>query len=150
MILDEVFSEPDMVKATYTVRIETHEVKNKKEMEAHYEEFKQQGLEGGVVRNLDAPYEFEINKEIRSYYSLKLKPRYDAEWPVVDFVCGNGKEEGVVIWVCAENEDGVKHRTGSVLPLEERLTFTVTPNQTYEERQHIYEKLSQDRDFFMR
>jgi ATP-dependent DNA ligase len=103
--------------------------------------------EGAVIRNLHGPYEFGIDKEKRSYQALKWKPRPDAEWPVIRFKDGVGKEKGQVIWICAENEDGVKRRTGEVLPLEERKTFAVTPNMPIDVRKHIFKKISVD-DFF--
>jgi len=150
-ILDDVFLDLSALKnkESHIARIPTHEVQNEKEMLQLYNGFvEQEGFEGGVIRNTNALYEFGINKEIRTYQSLKLKPRPDAEWPVVGFLHGKGKETDLVIWVCAENDAGVLKRTGKPLPLEERKTFNVTPNQKAELREHIFKKLSKDGNFF--
>lgn len=133
----------------YITRIPIEIVKNDAEVQAKLETYLAAGHEGAVIRNMDAPYEFGLNKEIRSYFSLKLKPRDDAEWPIIDFKQGDkGKEVGAIIWVCAENNEGVQARAGELLPLESRLQFNVTPNQDYDARRYIYSKLSADRNIF--
>jgi hypothetical protein len=134
----------------YVKFITTHMVDDEEEMLKLYHSFIEKGLEGAIVRNADSPYEFGINKEVRSYQSLKLKPRPDAEWPVVGFTCGKGKETNAVIWVCAENDEGVVLRAGKILPLEERKIFNVTPNQPTDLRKQIYEKLSKNQEFFQK
>jgi hypothetical protein len=114
-----------------------------------YDDFIADGLEGAVVRNLDAPYEYSVNKEARSYFTQKLKPRDDAEWPIVGYTSGKGKETGLVIWQCAETDDGCRKRLelikSAALPaLNDRLTFTVTPNLSNDIRRAIYNKLEAD------
>jgi hypothetical protein len=148
-ILDDVFMGFDLSKNDkYITRIPTYLVDTEKDMLKKYREFIKVGYEGAVIRNTDAPYEYGINKEIRTYKSLKLKPRPDGEWPIVDFTDGKGKEVGAITWICAENDTGVKARTGGLLPLEERKTFSVTPNQPTDLRKHIFSKLSNDPDLF--
>jgi hypothetical protein len=146
--LSTIYDEQTNENPKYITRIPTHEVQDEKEMLIIYKKFLKEDLEGGVIRNINALYEFGVNKEMRSYQSLKLKPRPDAEWPVVDFTHGKGKETELVKWICAENDNGVIARSKKNLPLEERKTFNVTPNQPAEIRQYIYNKLSEDRAFF--
>ena len=58
-----------------------------------FDEFKEQGYEGMMVRNLDAPY--EINK--RSPGLLKMKSFVDSEFEIVDVVPGSN---GAGVFVC--------------------------------------------------
>jgi hypothetical protein len=148
--LDDVFLEIDSLtpKPKYITRVPTEEIPNDKELKKIYNVYLREGYEGAVVRNLTAPYEFGINKELRSYQTMKLKPRPDAEWQVVGFEEGKGKETGAVKWICAENDTGVQARTGKILPLEERKTFRVTPNQPTEVRKHIFAKYSDSPELF--
>jgi hypothetical protein len=148
-ILDEVFATDDAKKWKYVIRIPTQVVEDDKEVQKLYQSYLEKGLEGAVVRNTDALYEFGINREIRSYTTLKLKPREDDEWPVVGFTEGKAKEAGAVIWIMAENESGVKERTGKLLPLDGRMTYTVTPNQETAVRQYIFDKLTKDPALFV-
>lgn len=140
-ILDDLFEEiGEEVK--HVVRAPSKRCYDDGEVQRYFQGYIDQGLEGGIVRNDSALYEFGLDKELRSYDTLKLKPRPDAEYPVVGFTDGNGKEVGLVTWIIAENDAGVLARIGKVLPLEERLTFRATPNQTQVLRRHIYKKLS--------
>jgi hypothetical protein len=150
-ILDKIFL-GDMPPSL--VRIPTYIVNDTTELTTKYDNFIAAGMEGAVIRNMNAPYEFGINKEIRTYQSLKLKPREDAEWPIIGFTEGKGKESGAVIWVLAENDDGVIVRlelspTDKLPPLSERKTFNTTPNQETSIRQHIFAKLSADEILFI-
>jgi hypothetical protein len=147
-LLDAVFAE--LTDAVHVKRIKTRVVSDAHQMKRMYQSFLKQNFEGAVIRNLQAPYEFGIDKCIRSYQTMKLKPRPDAEWPVVGFTTGKGKEDGCVIWICAESDSGVTKRlkTQHYIPLEERLTFNVTPNQPTALRKHIYARLMAEKDLF--
>ncbi len=145
-MLDDLFDDfGEEIK--HVVRVPSQRCYDDADVQRHFKVYTDQGLEGGVVRNDFALYEFGLDKDIRSYDTLKLKPRPDAEYPVVGFTDGKGKEVGIVKWILAENETGVMARVGRVLPLEERLTFSATPNQPTPLRRHIYKKLSTG-DFF--
>ena len=56
------------------------EVTSAKEIETHYNQCMQCGLEGTVIYNLDAPYEFNT----RSSYVYKYKKTLDAEYEIAD------------------------------------------------------------------
>jgi hypothetical protein len=105
---------------------------------ALYERFIKDGLEGAVVRLQAAPYEFGVNKERRSSSTLKWKPRPDAEWPLIGFTEGVGKEKGAVVWICASNLGEEE--------LSQRKSFAVTPNMDYASRQAIFQHLLESRE----
>lgn len=142
-ILDAIFDEfPDGMQ--YVVRVPSKKCADEKAVMEVYHKHLEDKLEGAVVRNEYALYEFGFDNEPRTYDTLKLKPRPDEEYPVVGFEDGNGKESGAVKWICCENDKGVLERTGQLIPLPERYTFKVTPNQPTPLRKHIYSKISQD------
>lgn len=64
-------------------------VDTEKELYKYYEDFLEDGYEGGIVRNIDSPYE---NK--RSKYLLKLKPEDDSEATILDINEGVGNWAG--------------------------------------------------------
>lgn len=128
----------------YVKLIETTDVMNYKSLDEKYNSYLDEGLEGAVIRNVDSLYHFGIDKEIRSYTTLKYKPRFDDEWPIVDFKEGKGKEKGAVIWICCENDSNVKKRLNEIIPINERKTFSVTPNIEYSLRYKIYENLTKN------
>lgn len=145
-ILKEIFQELN-TSEKYVKLVETEVVDDNNHLDRLYKNYLERGFEGAVVRDANSLYQFGINTEIRSYETLKLKPRPDAEWPVIGFTSGKGKESKLVIWTCCENDEGVKLRTGELLPLNDRLTFNVTPNQPNEIRKKILEMV-QDSKFF--
>jgi hypothetical protein len=129
------------------------EVENREELNAIYRSYLDEGLEGAVIRNKDAPYEVGLSKEQRSYKVLKYKPRFDDEWPVIGYESGaKGKAVGAVVWRLAENDKGVRARLklkpGDTLPdLSERLTFTSDMNLPFATRYAIYSYLEDTGDF---
>lgn len=131
------------VKFVTTIRVQ-----NTDQMNTQYKKWLDGGWEGAVVHNADGVYEFGIDRERRSYNSLKLKPRPDEEYPIVDFTRGNGKFENVLGWICAENEKGCVARIGKVLPIEERETFTAYLNKDLEYCSAIYAFLSKNQKYF--
>lgn len=122
----------------------TYLIQDKKELMIKYHSFIREGLEGAVVRNLDSLYQYGLNSDIRSYETLKLKPRPDGEWPIVGFTEGRGKEKDQVIWICCINDEGLIQSgidSKNLPDLEHRITFNITPNMTVEKRKIIFEKL---------
>jgi|GEM_PF-3988911 len=156
-LMDDIMTELDVYYENkpitrYVKQIPSYEVESKEELLNKYQIFLEESMEGGVIRNLDSFYEMNVDKENRSYQTLKIKPRPDAEWPVLEFKEGIGKEAGVVIWICAENDSGIIQRLNlgekdEIPPLHERKKFSVTPNIDYETRKKIFDKLQED-DFF--
>lgn len=150
MIIKDIISE---VKSDYVKYIGSNLVKTQAELMDKYQSYLLDGMEGAVVRNLNSLHEIGINKEQRSYQTLKLKPRPDAEWPVIGFKDGKGKESDAVIWICAETDEGVSSRLnigpkGIIPDLSERMSFNVTPNMDYETRYAIFKALNTNKKMF--
>lgn len=148
-LLQTVMESADRGNSPHIKLVPTQEVANSEERDAIYNGYIEDGMEGAVVRNLDSPYEVGLAKEIRSKWTFKMKPRPDAEWPVVGYKSGaRGKAVGAVIWIFAESDDGVKERTGKIIPLEKRKTFSAdyTGGMGMESRYAIYRYLQETDD----
>lgn len=83
--------------------IETHEVKNIKEALLQVSAWVEEGLEGGVLKDMNGVF-----KDGTSKYQLKLKLIIDAEMRILDFNPGNigTKREGKVGSVIFGNDEG--------------------------------------------
>jgi DNA ligase-1 len=99
--------------------VETCIAESEEEVYATQKEFVAAGFEGAIVRCLDAPYEVAH----RSNALLKVKSFQDAEFKVVGFKDGIGKDVGCVVWSC-------------VLP--DGKTFDVRPKGTYTQKKEWY------------
>lgn len=125
--------------------IPTYRDKTRDEVEALYESFLEEDLEGAMIRNPSGRHEYGLNGEIRSSLIQKYKPIQDAEWPVVGYTDGNGKEEGVITWICAAADDFTDD------PLEDRKTFNVSMNASIDVRRNIFTAMTNKifrRDFY--
>lgn len=89
--------------------------------------FVKDGYEGAIVRKNNAPYQYGTNGT-HSSHIMKIKPRFDAEFPLVGYTSGTrGKDVGAVIWVC-EAPGGA--------------AFNVVPkNMSYPERRALHAAL---------
>ncbi len=83
-----------------------------------------EGYEGIVYKNTNRPYEFSFNREKRSLFNLKRKKAFDAEFKIVGYTQGKGKDLGCVIFIC-ETSDG--------------LQFNSVPNGDYAYRAMLYQ-----------
>jgi ATP-dependent DNA ligase len=104
------------------------------ELDALVKKFIAEGYEGAIARKDAAGYRYGYS----NYHSanlLKIKPKYDAEFPVVGYTQGTrGKDVGAVIWVCEVPDPKDPHDK----------TFNVVPkNMNYKTRKAIYECLGQ-------
>lgn len=128
-LLEEIFEKLPQKRVKM---VESTRVSDKDSLIKTYESFLDEKLEGGVIRMLNGKYEFGLVKELRSNTTMKIKPRFDAEWPVVDFKQGRkGKELGLVIWVLSHNGK----------------TFSVTPNMPGDKRAAIFKYLDESEEF---
>jgi len=82
-------------------------------------EFISQGYEGAIVRHCYALY----RQDYRSSDLLKVKRWQDAEFEVIDFKSGEGKEEDCVLWICQTKEKKV---------------FKVRPKGKYSQRKSLF------------
>jgi ATP-dependent DNA ligase len=112
------------------VLVETVEIQTREACDKQYQKYLLENYEGAMIRTVSGPYikdPVKKSTQLRSKDLLKRKEIYDAEYEVVGYKDGSGKENGAVIWVCnSGNENGT--------------TFNVTPNMTYEKRYKIYKE----------
>jgi ATP-dependent DNA ligase len=127
-LLKKIYASLDEEKKKNIILVETHTVNSREELDTLYQEYLEKGYEGIIIRTRDGPYlksPTKKSEQLRSKDLLKRKEIFDAEFEVVDYKDGEGKEDGAVIWICITS-DGK--------------TFSVTPNMTYEERYEIYKE----------
>ena len=133
-VLDDIFKISKMLnsKLKYIKQVETFISNNKQDETKLYHTFLENGYEGSIVRNLDAPY--EIGK--RSYQIRKRKPRFDSEYEIVGYKEGKqGKDKGAIIWILKTPGDKKKN-----IP---SIEFTSTPvGMNYEERKELFKSLT--------
>lgn len=140
-LVEKVFLE--MGSATSVKKVPTVQVKNKKEMLELYDQYvsdaqkNEEQLEGGMVRNRDSPYEMGTQKEERTYKSLKIKPREDAEYEIKGYTEGKGKNRGALIWIIWGPEPPKDSK-------KKRKTASVTPNWTDEKRDQVFKLFEDD------
>lgn len=82
----------------------------------------------GIVLRRDLPYEYSFCKEIRSKNVLKRKPYKDAEYKLIDYKVGQGKEKNAIIWILEANGH----------------PFSVRPKMSLKERIHIYKDIKKN------
>jgi ATP-dependent DNA ligase len=139
IIMDDIFKiAGENVSLKFLVKVKTHIVSTFEEETKLYEQFLGEKYEGSIVRNLDALYEFGVNKEIRTYQVRKRKPRYSAEYEIVGYTEGTqGKDTGAIIWILTTGKDDGKKK--KIVPLQ----FTSTPvGMDYEERYSLFKNMT--------
>jgi len=136
-IMEEIFEEmaaSELGPPEWCHRVPTYEVDDKKQALTLYDSFIDEEYEGAVIRNTDSPYEVGVDKAKRSYTTLKIKPREDNEFEIVNFEDGaKGKDKGAVKWVCKTDKGN---------------EFNATPNWTYEIRYAAFKALNKDKKWF--
>lgn len=95
---------------------------NLEEMYEHHRSFKKQGYEGLIARNLRGMYKFGF----RSHDVQKIKSFEDDEFLVVNYLAGEGSDEGCIIFVCKSNVDDT--------------TFNVRMTGTQENRREMFRR----------
>ena len=146
--LSKMYSALTEDQKRYVKLVPTVLVQNQDELRVTYQKYVDQKYEGAVVRNTNSLYEYGISNDIRSYGTMKMKERQDAEFPVVGYKDGKGKSAGLIIWELAENDEGVVNRTKNLLPLNERKTFHCDPNMTHERRAIIFKYFEKNKTWF--
>jgi len=97
------------------VLVQAERVNNDTDVQKIYNNFIKRGAEGAVIR--DGKSKYLVGK--RSHYVLKLKPEDDAEFLIVGFKEGRGKDKGAVIFEM-ETENGKRFDARPALTYEER------------------------------
>lgn len=107
-------------KAPKVELIETIEVADLAEAEAHFAEMLKRGEEGTLLKSKDHAWE-----DKRSYGLLKMKAIKDADLEVVDWQEGTGKYAGMLgALVCQSSDGKIEVSIGSGFSDEQRKNFT--------------------------
>ena len=99
--LEEMFKEDKENKEDNPLKlVETVIVNNPIEFKEKFSEFVERGYEGIMLRNIYGLY----TPGYRSNDLQKYKEFFEDEYPIVDFLEGEGRDKGAVIWVCETND----------------------------------------------
>jgi ATP-dependent DNA ligase len=94
-------------------------VASQAEIDREYQKYLDGGYEGAMLR-LDVPYDSQANN-YHSSHLLKIKPRFDAEFEVVDWTVSDiGKSTGALM-VKFKTDAGIEFWATPALPIEERI-----------------------------
>jgi len=117
--LDAFFAAADAAGLAHphVKRVENFTVACAEELEILAKRFLGLGYEGAIARKDNAGYRYGYS----NYHSpnlVKIKPKQDAEFPVVGFTQGTcGKDVGAVIWVCeVPDPKDPRDKTFNVVP----------------------------------
>ena len=120
------------LKHPHIVPVEDFPVRTLAELHDLAKRFVREGYEGAIARKDRAGYQYSYS----GYHSpnlVKIKPKHDAEFPVIGYTQGTrGKDVGAVIWECEVPN-----------PVDPRdKTFTVVPKDlTYGDRYAVFDCL---------
>ena len=121
----------ESVKTKSIVLNDTVEVETSTKADNYYKKAIANGYEGVIYKSSNRPYEFDFNKEKRSSWYLKRKKQDDAEYPIVGFTQGKGKDLGCIVFE---------------LQGPNKKTFNCVPNGTYDYRKQLYTRAIQSFD----
>lgn len=89
-----------------------------------YAKYRQQGLEGAIVKNINAPYKFKRNDAW-----IKIKPKETIDLEIVGYEEGTGKYEGMLGALIIHLSSGVTTRVGTGFSDDQRKEFWEIRNQ---------------------
>jgi hypothetical protein len=115
--LDDFFAAAAGLAHPHVKRVANFPAPSAADMEGLAKRFLAEGYEGAIARKDAAGYRYGYS----NYHSanlLKIKPKFDDEFPVVGFTQGSrGKDVGAIIWVCeVPNPVDAGDRTFTVVP----------------------------------
>lgn len=114
-------------------------ITDRKQSDSVYHNYLDKGFEGAVLRNWDAPYEYGINRETRTYYARKRKPRPSAEFKMVGYEQGKkGKAIGAVMFVMTTAGD--KKNAPEL--------FRATPKKDMDWRYNLFQRFEKEPGLF--
>ncbi len=118
----------------WLVRVPTIVVHSKAELLISFYTLLVAGYEGLMVRTIDGKYATSLTgNKTRSNDLMKFKPISDAEYPIVGFTCGSGRDQDALIWQCSSADRN----------------FDVVPkNMDMEERRALYKRFKDDPTYF--
>lgn len=97
-----------------------YKVEKEEDVPALHQQFLDEGFEGGMIRNIDSPYEQKRSKHLQ-----KVKKFVDEEFKIVAYKEGKGGAAGTPIWIC-ETPEG--H------------TFGARPMGTQQEKEEMWDE----------
>ena len=101
--------------------VDNYEVNSEADARILHDQFVEEGYEGLMFRNKDSPYAIDRqSKDLQKYKDFQ-----DAEFKVVGFTEGKGRNKGTVIWKCQMPDNG--------------RTFNVQPKGTAAQRREWFE-----------
>jgi DNA ligase-1 len=115
----EILQETVSMTGGRVVRVDDHLVKNETEMMEHFVSILKFGYEGAILRGSDGTYLWGY----RSAELLKVKKFQDAEFKVIGFRDGKGKDEGCAVFICRNDLTDDKFETRMKGTLAERQRF---------------------------
>jgi len=113
----------ESVESTNVILNPTSFAETSEDADLLYKNYTKQGYEGVIYKSDKKPYEFDFNKEKRSGWYLKRKKQDDAEFPIVAFSHGKGKDVDCIVFTL-QGPNGK--------------TFNCVPNGTYDYRKELY------------
>jgi ATP-dependent DNA ligase len=127
--------------------VENKKINSKEELKELFQKYTKEGYEGAVVRDSNSLYEFDPDKERRSYYTLKYKERPDKEWPVIGFNHGEkGKAVDAVKWACMTTLETIVRDGGTKeIPPSK---FIAVPNWPDSVKSKVLALLTDEKDYF--
>lgn len=131
-ILNKMF---DNHNFEYLVNLETIQINNEKEGDILYKKYINDKYEGLIYKTSDAKYEFSFDKEKRSMKYLKRKDHQDAEFKIIGFKEGVGKNKGCIDFI---------------LETSKHLQFTSSPMWTLEQKKHAFKQATKDFDKYFK
>lgn len=132
--LDALFATPAAKKLKLLKRVPNFPVCSDEETDALFEKALEEKYEGLVLRKDTGIYRYSY-KNWHSSDVVKVKPKLDAEFAIVDFSQGDkGRDVGAIKWICEVSEENVKKASDR--------TFAVVPNMTIKDRQSLFKCLS--------
>ncbi|MHB2027946.1 MAG: ATP-dependent DNA ligase [Acidimicrobiales bacterium] len=133
------------IQSQNVVIVETFLVKSAEEIQKYFKQFIDEKFEGAIIR-LDTPYEYSWNNH-HTKNMLKMKPRFDAEFEIVDFTRGlKGKGTDMLIFVC-KTEAGDHFNVNVAMPIEKRIELykkmdeKISDDETYFQKHYLGKKL---------
>ena len=133
---------PDSV-APLVRRVENFAAADQAAVDGLAQGFLAAGFEGAVARRDGAGYRYSASG-YHSANAVKIKPTFDAEFPVVGYTQGaRGKDVGAVIWECEVPPAGAPSAGAPASAPEDR-RFMVVPKLPYEVRRCLFAKLGEN------
>lgn len=117
----------------HIVKVATFEVETEEQVISFEQACVELGYEGAMYRN--RKYSYDMSGSKSNYGLLKVKTFEDAEYRCIGYTDGDGKNVGIVTWICSLDEDApVLGYVRGYSPKDGDRTFNADPLGKYDER----------------